>query len=74
MKKVSVDNKVDQFKEICMWDREIHTEFSHLFWASDEFWEQDRSDLVKVRSFGDGTCSWTEDELKTISLNSGKIE
>ena len=37
---------------------------------------ENRSDIVEFMSFGDGTCSRIEDELKTISssLSSRKIE
>ena len=35
---------------------------------------ENRSDMMKFRSFGDGTCSLIEDELKAISLSCRKIE
>ena len=35
---------------------------------------ENRSDMMKYRSFGDSTCSGIEVELKMISLSSRKIE
>ena len=71
MKKENGDKKGDQFEKIC--ERENIVMNSLIYFEPVKRF-QNRSDVMKFRSFGDGTSSRIKHKLKTISLSSREIE
>ena len=56
MKEESVDNKVYQFVETCISERENFVLNSLIYFEQVKRFES-RSDMMKFRCFGDGKCS-----------------
>ena len=72
MKKESVDKRFTSLERLVR-ERENFVLNALIYFEPVKRFEN-RRDMMKLRSFGGGTCSRVEDKLKTISLSSRKID